>query len=375
MFPVRRVTRVPDGAARALPAGSPRRTARSPRSPSPSRTPAPSFRRVRATARRSGRGTSSRREVLRHDGGIADLTIVFASSTRRSCVLVERDDGVDAGRKERRLGLRAGYTGSLVLDEARGSPPTAARRGGRRPRSRWTSSRTRGRRSPAGRRLARAAFEYATAYAREREAFGEPIVDAQGSRSSSRHGDGDRGRGSSSSGPARRSTRGGRRTCSAPTRRRSRATPRCGDDGRRADLGRAGIMRDHPVEKWLRDAKVVQIVEGTSEIQRRRDNRTSTRATCVRTREAPRPALRGAIGQIRVRSTGACRRCGAPSSLAAASRSCSPCSCRRGVVYAARRGRPRGSRSRASTSAASRRRGRRAALDASAAAQVRRRAS
>ena len=27
-------------------------------------------------------------------------------------------------------------------------------------------------------------------------------------------------------------------------------------------------MRDHPVEKWLRDAKVFQIVEGTSEIQR-----------------------------------------------------------------------------------------------------------
>jgi acyl-CoA dehydrogenase len=33
-------------------------------------------------------------------------------------------------------------------------------------------------------------------------------------------------------------------------------------------LGGAGIMRDHPVEKWLRDAKVMQIVEGTSEIQR-----------------------------------------------------------------------------------------------------------
>jgi acyl-CoA dehydrogenase len=33
-------------------------------------------------------------------------------------------------------------------------------------------------------------------------------------------------------------------------------------------LGGAGIMRDHPVEKWMRDAKVLQIVEGTSEIQR-----------------------------------------------------------------------------------------------------------
>ena len=33
-------------------------------------------------------------------------------------------------------------------------------------------------------------------------------------------------------------------------------------------LGGAGIMLYHPVEKWLRDAKVFQIVEGTSEIQR-----------------------------------------------------------------------------------------------------------
>jgi alkylation response protein AidB-like acyl-CoA dehydrogenase len=30
----------------------------------------------------------------------------------------------------------------------------------------------------------------------------------------------------------------------------------------------AGIMRDHPLEKWMRDAKVFQIVEGTSKIQR-----------------------------------------------------------------------------------------------------------
>jgi len=33
-------------------------------------------------------------------------------------------------------------------------------------------------------------------------------------------------------------------------------------------LGGAGVMRDHPVERWMRDAKVLQVVEGTSEIQR-----------------------------------------------------------------------------------------------------------
>jgi alkylation response protein AidB-like acyl-CoA dehydrogenase len=33
-------------------------------------------------------------------------------------------------------------------------------------------------------------------------------------------------------------------------------------------LGGNGLMRDYPVEKWMRDAKILQIVEGTSQIQR-----------------------------------------------------------------------------------------------------------
>jgi len=33
-------------------------------------------------------------------------------------------------------------------------------------------------------------------------------------------------------------------------------------------LGGYGYMRDYPVEKWMRDAKIMQIYEGTSEIQR-----------------------------------------------------------------------------------------------------------
>jgi acyl-CoA dehydrogenase len=33
-------------------------------------------------------------------------------------------------------------------------------------------------------------------------------------------------------------------------------------------LGGAGYVRDSPVERWYRDAKIYTIFEGTSEIQR-----------------------------------------------------------------------------------------------------------
>jgi len=33
-------------------------------------------------------------------------------------------------------------------------------------------------------------------------------------------------------------------------------------------LGGAGYMKDHPMERFMRDAKQIQIVEGTSQIQR-----------------------------------------------------------------------------------------------------------
>ena len=118
--------------------------------------------------------------------------------------------------------------------------------------------------------VARAAFEYATEYAREREAFGRPIITKQAV--------------SFKLADMAMEIEAARllawRACAALDAGEdaglfgSYAKAFAADTAMRVTteavqiLGGAGIMRDHPVEKWLRDAKVYQIVEGTSEIQR-----------------------------------------------------------------------------------------------------------
>ncbi|HEX6700237.1 MAG TPA: acyl-CoA dehydrogenase family protein, partial [Gaiellaceae bacterium] len=117
------------------------------------------------------------------NGGIADLTVVFARAEEGiTAFLVERDDpGVTAGRKERKLGLRASYTGSIVLDEARvpaGRVLGEPGEGFLVAMDFFEVSRPQVAAAAVG--VARAALEHAAEYAREREAFGRPIVDRQG---------------------------------------------------------------------------------------------------------------------------------------------------------------------------------------------------
>jgi len=207
------------------------------------------------------------------NGGIADVTLVFAKVDGAiTAFLLERGDaGVVAGRKEDKLGLRANYTGSILLEDAR---IPVERRLGEEGQGLalamdfFEASRPQVAAAAVG--VARAAFEYATEYARGREAFGKPILDKQGV--------------SFKLAEMAMEIEAARllvwRACDALDRGRdagllgSYAKAFAADAAMRATteavqiLGGAGIMRDHPVEKWLRDAKVFQIVEGTSEIQR-----------------------------------------------------------------------------------------------------------
>ena len=207
------------------------------------------------------------------NGGIAEISVVFAKLEGAvTAFVVEKDDpGVLPGRKENKLGLRASHTGSMILDDARVPRDRLLGEEGQGfliAMDFFEGSRPQVAASAIG--IARAAFEYATEYAREREAFGKPLVTKQGV--------------SFKLADMAMEIEAARllvwRACAAVDASDdagllgSYAKAYAADAAMRATteavqvLGGAGIMSDHPVEKWFRDAKVMQIVEGTSEIQR-----------------------------------------------------------------------------------------------------------
>jgi alkylation response protein AidB-like acyl-CoA dehydrogenase len=229
---------------------------------------------IQATARRDGgEYVLNGEKCYVTNGGIAELTLVFAKldGAVTAFMLEAGDPGVGAGRKEQKLGLRASYTGSILLDDARLPADRLVGEEGQGlaiALDFFMHSRPQIAASAVG--IARATFEYATAYANERRAFGKPLIAKQAV-----------------------SFKLAEMAMEIEAARlltwRAAAALDAGEDagllgsyakGFAADaamratteavqvLGGAGIMREHPVEKWMRDAKVMQIVEGTSEIQR-----------------------------------------------------------------------------------------------------------
>ncbi len=232
------------------------------------------FAAIQATARREGGGyVLNGEKCYVTNGGIAELTLVFAKvdGAITAFMLEAGDPGVSTGRKELKLGLRASRTGSILLEDARIPADRLIGDEGQGfliAMDFFEHSRPQVAAGAVG--IARAAFEYATAYARERHAFGKPLISKQGvsfklaemamqieasrllvwSAASAL----DEGRDAGLLGSYAKAFA-------------ADAAMRAATDAVQI-LGGAGIMRDHPVEKWLRDAKVLQIVEGTSEIQR-----------------------------------------------------------------------------------------------------------
>jgi len=213
------------------------------------------------------------------NGGIADIHVVFATVDKslgyfgiRGFVVEHDTPGLKAGKVEDKMGVRASHTAEVILDDCRipagnllGADEKTAFYGAMKT---LESSRPLVAAGAVG--IARAAYEYALDYARKRKAFGSPIAKKQGIafmladmktkidaarlltwRAASML---DRGM--------------------PMNKEASIAKLFAADTAMEVTtdavqiLGGAGYMKDEPVEKWMRDAKIFQIWEGTSQIQR-----------------------------------------------------------------------------------------------------------
>lgn len=121
--------------------------------------------------------------------------------------------------------------------------------------------------------LASAAFEHAVAYARDRHQFGQPIAEFQGVSFMLADL-------STQLAAARALVREAARALDAGanpahvTAMAARAKLFATDTAMRVTtdavqiLGGYGYVQDHPVERWMREAKLLQLIEGTNQIQR-----------------------------------------------------------------------------------------------------------
>lgn len=212
------------------------------------------------------------------NGGVSSLYVVFANAAPEkgarglSTFLVPRDTpGVTVGKVEDKLGHRASNTAELFFEDVRiPEENILGRQGIGLLIGMRTFDKTRAAVGAAGVGLARAALEYATDYAKTRVQFGKPIATFQTTafklaqmameidaarllvwRAASLMDQG--------------------ASCGLES-----AMAKCfgSDVGMKSALdalqifGGYGYMKDYPVEKLVRDAKLLQIYEGTNEIQR-----------------------------------------------------------------------------------------------------------
>jgi alkylation response protein AidB-like acyl-CoA dehydrogenase len=189
-----------------------------------------------------------------------------------SCLLVDASTpGLSAGAPERKMGLTGSTTTQMIFDDA----PVAADRllGGEGDGLRIAlSSLNSGRLGIAACAvgLAQAALDEAVVYARGRAQFGRPIIEFQGLEFLLAD--------------MAAAVESARATYLEAARRRDRGLPftrqasiaklvatdaamKVTTDAVQV-LGGAGYTRDFPVERYLREAKVPQIFEGTNQIQR-----------------------------------------------------------------------------------------------------------
>src|SRR5438270_2757199 len=268
---------------------------------------------IQTRARRAGGDwVIDGQKVFIGNGGIADVHVVVATvdpeagHRGQGVFIVPKDTpGLIMLRKLDKLGCRASHTGEIVFDDCRvpadqllggeqrlkeriakgreaeqGSPPPAstAEEGGtekavqrRSSAARGAVERTRPMVAAQAIGIARAALEFARDYAVSREAFGQPIIENQGISFPLADLAADidaarlltwRAAWMASQGLPFEHAEGSMSKLKA-----SEVAVRACEQAIQT-LGGWGYIKDFPVEKWYRDAKLYTIFEGTSEIQR-----------------------------------------------------------------------------------------------------------
>src|SRR6516164_747027 len=211
------------------------------------------------------------------NGGHANWYTVFAKTDKDaghrgiSAFLVPRDAGVVVDKKEDKLGQRASNTATISFDDV--EIPAANLLGEENhgfKLAMMTLDRTRPGVAAMATGIARAAFEFAVEYSKERVQFGVPIAmhqavqfmiadmatDIEASRLLTWR-------------SAAMLDEGERNTLVSSHAKRfaADAAMKVATDAVQI-FGGYGFIKDYPVEKLFRDAKIMQLYEGTSQIQR-----------------------------------------------------------------------------------------------------------
>ena len=211
------------------------------------------------------------------NGGYADWFTVYAKTDKDaghrgiSAFVVPKDAGVVVDKKEDKMGQRASNTATVSFDDVEiPADHLIGEENKGFTLAMMTLDRTRPGVAAMGVGIARAAFEYACSYAKERVQFGVPIAmhqaiqfmiadmatDIEASRLLTWQ-------------SAVLLDQGKRNTLASSHAKRLAADTamKVATDAVQI-YGGYGFIKDYPVEKLMRDAKIMQLYEGTSQIQR-----------------------------------------------------------------------------------------------------------
>ncbi|HTB09127.1 MAG TPA: acyl-CoA dehydrogenase family protein [Acidimicrobiales bacterium] len=227
------------------------------------------------------------------NGGIANVHVIVASVDptlgargQASFIIPEATPGLSMGQKFKKMGIRASHTAEVLLDDCRvpGScllggkdkldEKLARVREGKRASSQAAMATFEATRPAVGAQalgIARAAYEFALDYAKERKQFGRAIIENQAIafKLANMKVSVDASRlliwRAAWMAATRKPFTSGEGSMSKLFASETAVTV---TDEAIQVLGGYGYVRDYPVERWHRDAKIYTIFEGTSEIQR-----------------------------------------------------------------------------------------------------------